>query len=367
MQLHLGGGTPNFLSLDELERLVNAVAAAFSLDEGDDRDFSIELDPRHVKPGDLGALASLGFNRVSLGVQDFDPVVQRAINRLQPASQTEVAVAAAREAGMRSVNLDLIYGLPRQDPDSFGSTLERVVALRPERIALYAYAHLPERFKAQRQIAARDLPMPGTKLMLLGTAIRALTAAGYRYIGMDHFALPEDPLARALDAGTLHRNFQGYSTHGQCDLVGLGVSAISRVNDCYAQNERVLPDYYEAIGKGRLPVARGYPLGPDDVLRAEIIQSVMCRNSLDFEAVERRFGIDFEARFARELALLNALAADGLVDLAPRGFTVTPRGRLLLRVIAMAFDASFLKKGDSPSLTGGNAGKKPHAQFSRVI
>jgi oxygen-independent coproporphyrinogen-3 oxidase len=367
VQLHLGGGTPNFLTNDELGRLVRALASAFRLDAGADRDFSIELDPRQVQPGDLAALAALGFNRVSLGVQDFDPDVQRAINRLQPASQTEETVAAAREAGMRSVNLDLIYGLPRQDPASFGETLERVVALRPERVALYAYAHLPERFKAQRQIAARDLPAPGTKLMLLGTAIRALTDAGYRYIGMDHFALPEDPLAKALDAGTLQRNFQGYSTHGQCDLVGLGVSAISHVDDCYAQNERVLPDYYEAIEKGRLPVARGLALSEDDMLRAEIIQSVMCRNALDFDAIERRFSIDFEGRFARELALVDGLAADGLVTRAPRGFTVTPRGRLLLRVVAMAFDASFLKKGDRPHLPEDNGPKGPRPLYSRVI
>lgn len=343
LQLHLGGGTPNFLTQDELARLMRALRSAFRLEQGDDRDFSIELDPRHVGSDDLAALASLGFNRVSLGVQDFDPAVQRAINRLHPPTQTEDAVAAAREAGMRSVNLDLIYGLPRQNPDSFGATLERVVALRPERIALYAYAHLPERFKAQRQIAGPELPKPGTKLLLLGTAIRALTAAGYRYIGMDHFALPGDPLAKALDAGTLQRNFQGYSTHGQCDLAGLGVSAISHVDDCYAQNERGLPDYYEALDKGRLPIARGIVLSEDDVLRAEIIQSVMCRNELDFDAIERRFDVRFEERFARELALLQDLAADGLIALGSRGFTVTARGRLLLRVVAMAFDASFLR------------------------
>jgi oxygen-independent coproporphyrinogen-3 oxidase len=355
VQLHFGGGTPNFLSQDELARLMRALRSTFRLDPGEDRDFSIELDPRHVGPGDIAALAALGFNRVSLGVQDFDPAVQRAINRIQPPTQTEDTIAAAREAGMRSVNLDLIYGLPRQDPDTFGATLERVVALRPERVALYAYAHLPERFKAQRQIEARELPSPGTKLMLLGTAIRTLTAAGYRYIGMDHFALPGDPLAKALDAGTLQRNFQGYSTHGQCDLVGLGVSAISHVDDCYAQNLRVLPDYYEQLEKGRLPIARGIALGEDDVLRAEIIQSVMCRNALDFDAIERRFGIRFEERFARELAQLNSLAADGLVSLHSRGFTVTPRGRLLLRVVAMAFDASFQRPAVQPS------------SFSRVI
>jgi len=355
LQLHLGGGTPNFLSAAELGRLLRAIRATFVLDASDARDFSIELDPRHLVPGDLAAIADLGFNRVSLGVQDFDPAVQRAINRVQPAAQTEDAVAAARDAGMRSLNLDLIYGLPRQTPDSFTATLEHVVAIRPERIALYAYAHLPERFKAQRQIAAGDLPPPPVKLELLGTAIRTLTAAGYRYIGMDHFALPTDPLAVALDAGTLQRNFQGYSTHGQCDLVGLGVSAIGHVADSYAQNHRDLPGYYEALDEGRLPIARGLALDPDDLVRAEIIQSVMCRNALDFGEIERHHGIRFEERFAAELAVVRVLEADGLVALSQRGFAVTPRGRLLLRVVAMAFDASFQR----PAATARG--------FSRVI
>jgi oxygen-independent coproporphyrinogen-3 oxidase len=364
VQLHLGGGTPNFLSLAELERLLRALRTTFRLDSGEARDFSIELDPRHVAPGDLAALAGLGFNRVSLGVQDFDEAVQQAINRIQPRAQTEDAVAAAREAGMRSVNLDLIYGLPRQRPDTFAKTLEGVLAIRPERIALYAYAHLPERFKAQRKIAAADLPEPAVKLELLGSAIRALTGAGYCYIGMDHFALPADPLARALEAGTLQRNFQGYTTHGQCDLVGFGASAIGHVDDCYAQNARDLADYYGALEAGRLPVVRGLVLDEDDRIRAEIIQSVMCRNALDYGAIEVRFGIRFEERFARELASLRPLADDGLIVTGERGFTVTPRGRLLLRVVAMAFDASAQHAGEAPAW----AGRKPaRPHFSRVI
>lgn len=366
VQLHLGGGTPNFLSPDELERLFRALRTTFRLDSGEARDFSIELDPRHVAPGDLAALAGLGFNRVSLGVQDFDPAVQQAINRIQPRAQTEDAVAAAREAGMRSVNLDLIYGLPRQNPDSFAATLEGVIAIRPERVALYAYAHLPERFKAQRRIVAGELPEPAVKLELLGNAIHALTGAGYRYIGMDHFALPTDPLARALEAGTLQRNFQGYSTHGQCDLIGLGVSAIGHVDDCFAQNRRDLTGYYEALEAGRLPVARGLVVSEDDRVRAEIIQSVMCRNALDFGAIERRFGLCFEERFARELATLRRLADDGLITLRARGFAVTPRGRLLLRVVAMAFDAS-LAKGDAPLWAAQPDAKGARPLFSRVI
>ena len=262
---------------------------------------------------------------------------------------------AARQAGMRSVNLDLIYGLPKQEPASFARTLETVVSLRPERIALYAYAHMPERFKAQRQIESRDLPAPEVKLELLGTAIRELTEAGYRYIGMDHFALPGDPLAKALDAGTLHRNFQGYSTHGQCDLVGLGMSAISHVDGCYAQNARELARYYQALEQGRLPVVRGLALAAEDVVRADLIQSIMCRGRVDFAAVERRFGIRFDQHFGRELADLARLASDGLVCLSEYGFTVTARGRLLLRVVAMVFDASF-RKSDAPA-----------PRFSRVL
>ncbi len=355
VQLHLGGGTPNFLDIDQLARLTEALAGSFNLELEDDRDYSIELDPRHLAPGYVEGLAELGFNRVSLGVQDFDPVVQQAINRVQPASQTADAVAAAREAGMRSVNLDLIYGLPKQNPESFARTLESVVALRPERIALYAYAHLPERFKAQRRIAAGDLPTPAVKLALLGAAIRELTRAGYRYIGMDHFALPGDTLARALEGGTLQRNFQGYSTHGQCDLVGLGMSAIGHVGGCYAQNLRDLPGYYHRLEQRELPIARGLELDADDELRAEVIQAVMCRGRVEFREFERRFGIRFDARFGRELATLAGLAADGLVALDEFGFTVTPRGRLLLRVVAMAFDAS-LQRSVSPA-----------RGFSRVI
>ena len=355
VQLHLGGGTPNFLAADELAGLMGALAASFNLDENEGRDYSIELDPRHAAPALIASLADLGFNRVSLGVQDFDPAVQQAINRIQPFDMTRRAIEAARDAGMRSVNLDLIYGLPKQVPESFSRTLEKVIALRPERIALYGYAHLPGRFKAQRQIRAADLPPPSVKLSLLGMAIHAFTDAGYVYIGMDHFALPDDPLARALEAGTLQRNFQGYSTHGECDLVGLGVSAIGHVNDCYVQNARDLPGYYDLLARGQLPIVRGIRLAGEDFLRAELIQAVMCRNRIDFDVFERHYAIRFEELFARELAELRALAADGLVEIGDRSVTVTPRGRLLLRVVAMVFDASCQRA--SPAAAG----------FSRII
>jgi oxygen-independent coproporphyrinogen III oxidase len=355
VQLHLGGGTPNFLDTDELSRLMRSLGAGFRLETADERDFSIEIDPRHQAPEEIAQLAQIGFNRVSLGVQDFDPAVQRAINRIQPVAQTRDCVEAAREAGMRSVNLDLIYGLPKQKPAIFERTLETVLELRPERIALYAYAHLPERFKAQRQIEARHLPHPAVKLALLGMAIRAFSDAGYRYIGMDHFALPDDPLARALDTGALHRNFQGYSTHGECDLIGLGMSAISHVGNCFAQSARTLPGYYQALLRGRLPIVRGLELDQDDLLRGEVIQAVMCRNRIDYEPIERQFGIRFWEYFNREYEPVRRLAADGLVEFDACGFAVTPRGRLLLRVIAMAFDASF-RRADAAA-----------AGFSRVI
>jgi oxygen-independent coproporphyrinogen III oxidase len=356
VQLHLGGGTPNFLDPDELSRLVRSLGAGFRLEKDDDeRDFSIEIDPRCQDPRSIAHLAEIGFNRVSFGVQDFDPVVQRAINRIQPVAQTRACVEASREAGIRSVNLDLIYGLPKQRASTFARTLETVVSLRPERIALYAYAHLPQRFKAQRQIESGDLPRPAVKLALLGMAIEAFTDAGYRYIGMDHFALPSDRLARALDAGTLHRSFQGYSTHGECDLVGLGMSAISHVGGCFAQNARTLPAYYQALLRGRLPIVRGLTLDEDDRVRGEVIQAVMCRNRIDFEPIERQFGIRFWDYFEREYEPVRRLARDGLVEFDPCGIAVTPRGRLLLRVIAMAFDSSFRRA------EGAAAG------FSRVI
>ena len=354
LQLHLGGGTPNFLAADDLARLMAALRGGFTFEEGEGRDFSIELDPRYASQAFIASLGDLGFNRVSLGVQDFDPAVQQAINRIQPHDLTRRTVEAVREAGMRSVNLDLIYGLPKQNPESFARTLEQVIAIRPERIALYGYAHLPERFKAQRQIRASDLPAPAAKLALLGMAIQAFAQAGYVYVGMDHFALPDDPLVQALKAGTLQRNFQGYSTHGDCDLVGLGVSAIGHVDDCFSQNARDLRGYYEALEQGHLPVIRGLALNQDDLLRAAVIQSIMCRNGVSYTDIEHRFEIDFGSRFHRELTALGALAADGLVTLDAQGVEVTPRGRLLLRVIAMVFDASFQRA-------------TPAAAYSRVI
>jgi oxygen-independent coproporphyrinogen-3 oxidase len=338
VQLHLGGGTPNFLRPAQLGQLVDSLDRQFHFSRDPRRDFSIELDPRFVEPGDIAELAQLGFNRASLGVQDFDPAVQQAVNREQSVEQTLQVIEDCRRAGLRSVNVDLIYGLPKQTLEGFGRTLDTVVAARPDRLAVYGYAHLPELFKAQRQIVAADLPEPAVKLALLQLAIEKLGAAGYRYIGMDHFALPEDDLARAQQRGDLHRNFMGYTTHADADLVGFGVSAISRIGDSFSQNPRDLPSWEAALDDGQLPVWRGLELTRDDVLREDVIQALMCQGEIDIAAIEARHEIDFHAYFADALARLAEHQADGLVELDPRCIRATSRGRLLLRIIAMCFD-----------------------------
>ena len=338
VQLHIGGGTPNFLSSEQLGRLVQGVGEHFRLSGSPRRDFSIELDPRTVAAGDIHALARIGFNRISLGVQDIDPVVQAAINRLQPLEQTEAVVREARAAGLRSINLDLIYGLPMQTMDTFARTVDAAIALRPERLAVYGYAHMPSLFKAQKQIDEATLPDAEARLALLALAVERLGAAGYTYIGMDHFTLPEDELARAQRRGDLHRNFMGYTTHADCDLVGMGVSAISHVGDTYSQNPRDLPSWEIAIDSGRLPTWRGMQLDADDVLRADLIQQLMCQGEVDIPELEERHAIDFGLYFPEELARLAPLQADGLVEVSATRITATSRGRLLLRIIAACFD-----------------------------
>jgi oxygen-independent coproporphyrinogen-3 oxidase len=338
MQLHFGGGTPNFLAPEQLAAVVERLGERFSFGEASRRDFSIELDPRHVHPGDIAAYARAGFNRASIGVQDFDPDVQRAVNRIQSVEETAAVIDDCRQAAFRSVNVDLIYGLPRQTCAGFERTLDTVVELRPDRLAVYGYAHLPALFKAQRPLNAEDLPDAETRLRLLGLAVDRLTAAGYCYIGMDHFALPGDDLAIAQSRGGLHRNFMGYTTHAECDLVGLGVSAISRIGDSYSQNRRDLPAWEGAVDTGRLPVWRGLTLSFDDVVRADVIMQLMCSGEIDLAAVERRFGIEFLAYFAATLPGLRRLADDGLLLLEGSRIVTTARGRFLLRVIAMAFD-----------------------------
>ncbi len=335
-QLHWGGGTPTFLSHDELRALTETIDSHFERTPG--CECSIEVDPRKVGPGTMELLGKLGFNRVSIGVQDFDPVVQKAVNRIQSEAVTRRVIEEARAGGFRSVNLDLIYGLPKQTLDSFNATLDKVLALDPERIALYSYAHLPQAFKPQRRISESDLPSPETKLQILTLTIGRLTRAGYLYIGMDHFAKPGDELAVAQRQGRLQRNFQGYSTHPECDLLGFGISSIGRVGPCYAQNLKTLDEYYGALDAGRLPVMRGVVLSQDDLLRRAVIQALICHFRLSIESIEIAYLIDFKRYFSQELADLKRLADDGLVEIEPDWIVVTPKGRLLVRVVCMVFD-----------------------------
>ena len=336
VQLHLGGGTPTFLAQDEMADLMGHLRRGFAV--ADDAEISIEVDPRKVDAAAIAFLARQGFNRISVGVQDFDPDVQRAVNRVQSEAETRVVIDAARANGFVSVNTDLIYGLPRQTLAGFSTTLDKVIDASPDRIALYNYAHLPHLFKPQRRIAESELPSPEVKLAILALAIDRLGAAGYVYIGMDHFAKPGDELARAQVEGRLHRNFQGYTTRPECDLVAFGISAIGRVGRAYSANVKTLDEYYERLDRGILPVKRGYRLTDDDLVRGEAIARLMCDFELRTGEFGARHGLRFEQRFGAELAALAPLAADGLVEFSAEAIRVTPRGRLLVRNVAMLFD-----------------------------
>jgi oxygen-independent coproporphyrinogen-3 oxidase len=335
-QLHFGGGTPTFLSNAELEQVMAMLTERFPLAEN--VECSIEVDPRSTPPEKVRTLASLGFNRMSVGVQDFDLQVQKAVNRLQSYEMTKETIDTAREAGFKSVNLDLIYGLPKQTRESFSRTLDRVLELSPERIALYHYAHLPERFKPQRRIVAAELPPSDEKTHIMLDAITRLTEAGYRYIGMDHFAKDTDELARAQALGRLHRNFQGYSTRPDCDLIGLGVSSISKVGPTYSQNVRELPEYYDRLHAGLLPTARGVLLDRDDLLRRAVIMALMCHFEVSKEGIEAAHLIRFDEYFRRELEDLRTFEEAGLVEITHDWISVLPKGKLLVRGIAMIFD-----------------------------
>ena len=343
-QLHLGGGTPTFLPQARMEALLGSLSRHFTLIDTPDRDYSIEIDPRTVTPDAIRMLVGLGFNRISLGVQDFDPAVQAAVNRLQSVELVRGILDAARALDLRSINFDLIYGLPRQTLSSFEATLDQVIALRPDRLAVYGYAHMPTLFKAQRQIPAAELPDARLRLALLQMAVNKLTGAGYEYIGMDHFALPEDSLAQAQRNGTLHRTFQGYTTHASRDLVSVGVSAIGQVGNLYVQNHKALPEYAAAMNRGELPQQRGVVASEDDVVRRDVIQQIMCHGRLDIGSLERRHALRFDAYFAAERPRVQALAQDGLVEIDAAALTLTPRGRLLMRNVAMAFDAYLAKR-----------------------
>jgi oxygen-independent coproporphyrinogen-3 oxidase len=337
-QLHFGGGTPTYLDKEQLAALMDHLRASFNFDDGEGREFSIEVDPRTVDAGRIQELWDLGFNRLSLGIQDFNEDVQKAVNRTQSADEVQDLVDAARKAGFGSISFDLIYGLPHQTVASFDATLDVVIGMKPDRLAVYNYAHLPQRFKGQRMINADDIPAPGVKLDLLHHTIDKLCDVGYMYIGMDHFALPEDELVLARENGTLQRNFQGYSTHRQCDLVALGVSGIGGIGNMFAQNSVSTIEYEEIIERGELPIVKGLLVDEDDLLRAAVIQDLMCYDSLDFDRFGTQHGIDFREYFAEEVGQLDVLEKDGLIELTGKGIAITPKGRLLLRNIAMTFD-----------------------------
>ena len=338
-QLHFGGGTPTFLSHDELRRLMAQLRSHFSLLDDDSGDYGIEIDPREADWSTMGLLRELGFNRVSLGVQDLDPAVQRAVNRLQSLEETRAIVEAARTLQFRSVNIDLIYGLPRQTRDGFARTVEEIINLQPDRLSVFNYAHLPERFMPQRRIEGADLPAPQAKLAMLQDTVEQLTKAGYHYIGMDHFALPDDELAVAQEELTLRRNFQGYTTHGHCDLIGLGVSAISQIGDLYSQNSSDLADYQALLSSDQLATRRGLLSTEDDRIRRAVIQQLICHFELAFEEIQQTFSIDFKRYFAQAWPELEQMVKDQLIELSDTRIKVLPAGRLLVRSVCMVFDA----------------------------
>jgi oxygen-independent coproporphyrinogen-3 oxidase len=335
-QMHLGGGSPTFLNDDELSELMAMLRRNFQFAAGGE--YSIEIDPRTVDVARLDMLAKLGFNRLSFGVQDFDTAVQKAVHRVQPAEQVFSLVEAARARGFESINVDLIYGLPRQSPESFDRTLAQIGALRPDRIALYAYAHLPERFKPQRRIDATELPSGAAKVAMLSRSLVSLRAAGYVYVGMDHFALPDDPLAIAKRQGRLHRNFQGYSTQPDCDLIGLGVSSIGRIGATYSQNAKTMEEYCDLLDQGQFPVVRGLALSRDDLVRRAVIMALMCQGQVQFESVNLAYLIDCKTYFAKELEDMQDLVDQGLVAVDETGIQVTAQGWFFVRAVAMVFD-----------------------------
>lgn len=351
-QLHFGGGTPTFLGDDEIRQVMTAIRQHFRLVEGGE--YSIEIDPRKVSDETIALLGEVGFNRISIGVQDFDDQVQRAVNRIQSEEETRRVIDAARAHGFKSVSIDLIYGLPRQTLEGFGVTLDKVIAANPDRLSIYNYAHMPTIFKPQRRIHEEDLPAPQIKLDILDMAVNKLTHAGYVYIGMDHFAKPEDELAVAQRQGRLHRNFQGYSTHSDCDLVALGLSAIGKIGPTYSQNYRELEDYYAALDKDVLPIMRGMELDADDLVRRAIIQALMCHFELVKESFNSTFRIKFDDYFSAELEELHEYEREGLLEISSLQIKVTPKGRMLIRNICMVFD-KYLRT------------RQEHALYSKVI
>lgn len=338
-QLHWGGGTPTFINHDQMRELMRVTRQYFNLADDDKAEFSIEIDPREADEKTIALLREIGFNRLSLGVQDFNPVVQKAVNRIQSESETFAVIDAARAHQFRSISLDLIYGLPHQTSQSFSETLDKVInEASPDRLSVFNYAHLPTQFKVQRQMNEDDMPAPETKLEILHRSIDQLTAAGYVYIGMDHFAKPDDELAVAQRNHQLYRNFQGYSTRPACDLIGLGVSAIGRIADSYSQNHRTLEDYANSLDKNALPIFRGITLNDDDKIRRVVISTLICHFFLDIKAIETEFSIDFTDYFSDTYKQLEQFAKDGLIQYDTQKIVILPAGHLLIRNICMAFD-----------------------------
>ncbi len=351
-QLHWGGGTPTFLSFQQMQTLMQATRQYFNLREDDQGEYSIEVDPRETDDNTFAQLRELGFNRISLGLQDFNPAVQKAVNRIQSEQQTFAVLEAARKNGFRSTSVDLIYGLPLQTEKSFSETLDKVLEVSPERFSIFNYAHMPGRFKTQRQINDADMPSAEEKLAILQMTGAKLIAAGYVYIGMDHFAKPDDELAIAQRQGHLYRNFQGYSTHSDCDLIGLGITSIGRVADAYMQNVKTLDEYDTLISQGKLPVFKGVELDDDDKLRGAVITQLICHFELDFSQIEQQFNIVFADYFAEELTRLQPMENDGLLNMDGQGIAVQTAGRMLIRNICMVFDKYLAQK---------------QQQFSKVI
>jgi oxygen-independent coproporphyrinogen-3 oxidase len=352
-QLHWGGGTPTFLSFEQMQQLMTVTRQHFLLKDDDSGEYSIEVDPRETHSHTIKQLRELGFNRISLGLQDFDPAVQKAVNRIQSEEQTFKVLEDARAEGFRSTNIDLIYGLPLQTVTSFANTLDKIIAAAPDRFSIFNYAHMPARFKTQRQINDADMPSAEVKLDILQMVGQKLTSAGYVYIGMDHFAKPDDELAIAQREGKLYRNFQGYSTHSDCDLIGFGITSIGRVGDAYIQNVKELDEYDQLIKQNKLPVYKGVELDFDDKLRRAVIIHTICHFELDFSAIENMFSINFAEYFAKELKELQPMQDDGLITLTTYGLHVLPPGRLLIRNVCMVFDKYLAQKNQQ--------------QFSKVI
>ncbi|NOX08018.1 MAG: oxygen-independent coproporphyrinogen III oxidase [Gammaproteobacteria bacterium] len=344
-QLHWGGGTPTFISHDQMIELMRVTGEHFQLLDNDEGEYSLEVDPREIRTETIACLRSIGFNRISMGVQDFDPAVQKAVNRIQSEKETEAVIVTAREEGFKSVSMDLMYGLPMQTVQTFSQTLERVIDLSPDRLSVFNYAHLPELFKPQRRINEVDLPVPGEKLEILQLTIERLLAAGYVYIGMDHFARPDDEMAIAQREGTLYRNFQGYSTHADCDMVSMGVTAISKVGSSYSQNQRVMDQYIADIDADQLAIFRGVELDSDDLLRREVINQLICHFELDIKVIEQQYQIVFAQYFATALKALVDMERDGLLQLSETRIVVQPAGRLLIRNICMVFDRYMENSG----------------------